>query len=226
MSVSKRASATLNARAVRGAPAVAAAILAALSCLPAQAQPASPTAPVSPASPSGTTKGYVFTAFWYSMYEGDDACPGGKRADGAREYMTPKMPASTAARLGPDEYKTYITDVANWGRDPKGLIPRGDEPTGASAFRANAAGLIDQCTHPGEFRDPPHYTVQGHVAYGMNLDGTDGTGAPAPTPARTRNSSARPASAISTISSTAFSAAPIPTGIPAPTAPISPTIIS
>ncbi len=41
-------------------------------------------------------------------------------------------------------------------------------------------GIDDQCTSPAAFEDPPLRTGHGHSAFGMNLDGTDGTGAPAP----------------------------------------------
>ena len=41
-------------------------------------------------------------------------------------------------------------------------------------------GMDDQCTNPAAFEDPAMRTGHGHSAYGMNLDGADGTGAPAP----------------------------------------------
>lgn len=102
------------------------------------------------AKPAGKTKGFVFSYFWYAMAYGADDCPDG-------------LAISLAG--GVDRPPPY-----NAGR--KAALQ------GRGGIRPD--GIDDQCTNPAAFEDPPMRTGNGHSAYGMNLDGADGMGTPAP----------------------------------------------
>lgn len=99
---------------------------------------------------TGTTRGFVFQYFWYAMHYGADDCPQGLAISLEKEYV-PR--AYTAGRPKLD------------GKD-------------ALSYRG-LKGTEERCRTPAAFEEPPLRIVQGKVALGMDLDGTDsgGTGA-------------------------------------------------
>ena len=113
-----------------------------------------------PAS-AGETRGFAVSWFQPAMYFGDGDCPDGTNASEDFKAILEKK------GLAPDVVKTLL-DHPNSPEFAKEILNRG--PHGENV-----------CADPASVPDPGMKTVQGHVAYGFNLDGkTDGSGPPAP----------------------------------------------
>lgn len=127
-------------------------------CLVASAAATEPTG-------GGSTQGYILTVFQHAAYDDEAAdCPAGLNAS------------------GPDFYLANATDAERQkfsGHSGKQALER---------FLFNGAkGILDwktpnACNTPLDYVKPGYYdpqfrTVQGKVAYGLNLDGTKAAGA-------------------------------------------------
>lgn len=115
-----------------------------------------------------TTKGFVVTRFVTAMYEGET----GRTAAWEKSNGQPECPEGFAAALDTDrifdELKVPAAERAelkrpeNLGKLGMRLLYRGE--SGA-----------DVCDYPEAAPDPGFAVVKGKIAYGLNLDGLEGT---------------------------------------------------
>jgi hypothetical protein len=107
------------------------------------------------------TRGFAVTWFQPAMYTGDDDCPDGLN-------KSPDFKAIFAAEGKTPEQIKDLIDHPNTPAFAEAVINRG--PHGENV-----------CADPASVPDPGHKTVQGKIAFGLNLDGKTGSGgAPAP----------------------------------------------
>ena len=152
---------------------LAAGLVAGSAVLPLGSPGIAAAAPAAGAAPPERTLGFVLSKFWYAMYEGDVSCPNGP-AVGMDELAAPRVPKAER-NVPKEEYFFKLRMLTFKGhttaRVMPGLLP--EDPAASPVF--GLPGLNDQCLHPEQFDDPPHALVGGRHAFGMNLDGTDGS---------------------------------------------------
>lgn len=122
--------------------------------------PAAPVAkagPQFPEVPANGELGFVLTEFWPAVHQGKEDCPDGL-AGTVRENYLATLSEAERSRLLRKENEEELTHL--WK---------------ASGVGPNNTNL---CTNPELFPRPDQKTVQGKVAYGLNLDG-DSSGHPA-----------------------------------------------
>lgn len=157
-----------------------------------------------PATAAGTAKsrGLVVTYFWFANHQGDDDCPEGA-ALGMRRLAAPyleKMSAKDRADLLAPGHEQKLAAVlaafALGGTAYGGATDVRDQMFGPTLNPENAkkrpmgfgvTPVQDQCNHPEQFEDPPLKVSQGKVAFGLDLDGTDGSGPAAANTCRHQN---------------------------------------
>ncbi|HEX7874289.1 MAG TPA: hypothetical protein VF475_15360 [Sphingobium sp.] len=140
-------------------PRVAAAITLSLAC----ATPALAAQKAAlPAPPANGEMGFVLTAFHPSIYQGKDDCPDGL-AGTVKENFLETQPAAERARLLLKENEKELTQ--KWQ---------------VSVLGPNSVNI---CSNPELFERPIQKTLQGKVAYGLDLDGdTSGRGSASSAP--------------------------------------------
>lgn len=103
---------------------------------------------VAPASPQAKTLGFVFSYWGHAAYDNEAAdCPLGLNQSPLQVVLS-RLPAGERARLEKLENRPELMQRA-------GLADKSHTP----------------CTHPRDFADSGHKTVEGPIAFGMDLDG-------------------------------------------------------
>ena len=147
-----------------------------------------------PAEAAAKSRGLVVTYFWFANYQGDEDCPDGA-ALGMRRLASPylsRMSAKDRADLSAPGHEQKLAAVlaafALGGTAYGGATDVRDQMFGPTLNPENrkkrpmgfgVTPVQDQCDHPEQFEDPPLKTGQGKVAFGLNLDGDDGSATPA-----------------------------------------------
>ena len=127
------------------------------SALPAKTLPAkTPTPQKLPAPPATGEMGFVLTSFVPAVHQGQEDCPDGAAGTVRENFLATQTPEERAR-----------------------LSLKANEPELTKLWKATAFGPDNTniCTNPEAFERPNQKTVQGKLAYGLNLD-NDTTGHP------------------------------------------------
>jgi hypothetical protein len=119
---------------------------------------------VKPAPESAKTRSFVITWFGWATLGDDDTCPQMNAKTPQDEYyrlMTKEEEAGERARRGGNE------------------VLFGGLTNSHSSMGERGPHQLNVCEMPGIVRDPGNFEPQTNIALGVNLDGDDGSGAPA-----------------------------------------------